>query len=147
MDEFSPIYIESRPRMYVEDLDKVVDSIKLETGKLLHGNSNPSNKDYNSASDFYIGDDYVEIRVPWALLNFMDPSTKQIMDDIYKYYGARPMIINKINVGATIKENESIKTKLESSKFRLKSWIIPEYHQRLKKSYDIIKGELNARSN
>ena len=69
------------------------------------------------------------------------------MDDIYKYYGARPMIINKINVGATIKENESIKTKLESSKFRLKSWIIPEYHQRLKKSYDIIKGELNARSN
>lgn len=147
MDEFSPIYIESRPRMYVEDLDKVVDSIKLETGKLVHGNSNPSNKDYNSASDFYIGDDYVEIRVPWALLNFMDPSTKQIMDDIYKYYGAEPMIINKINLGATIKENESIKTKLESSKFRLKSWIIPEYHQRLKKSYDIIKGELNARSN
>lgn len=147
MDKFSPIYIESSPRMYVEDLDKVVDSMKLETGKLVYGNANPSNKDYNSTSDFYIGDDYVEIRVPWALLNFMDPSTKQIMDDIYKYYGAEPMIINNINVGATVKENELIKTKLESSKFRLKSWIMPEYHQRLKKSYDIIKGEINARRN
>ncbi len=147
MDEFSPIYIEIRPRMYVESLYKVVDSEKIETGKLVHGNSNPSNKDYNSASDFYIGDDYIEIRVPWALLNFMDPSTKQIMDDIYKYYRAEPMTINKINVGATIKENGSIKTKLDSAIFKLKSWLIPEYHQRLKKSYDLIKGGLNARSN
>lgn len=147
MDKFSPIYIESRPRMFVDSLDKVVDSMKSETGKLVHGNSNPSNKDYNSASDFYIGDNYIEIRVPWALLNFMDPSTKQIMDDIYEYYGAKPMIINKISVGATIKENKLIKSKLDSTNFRLKSWIIPEYHQRLKKSYYIIKDELNARSN
>jgi len=147
MDKFSPIYIESIPRMYIDSLDRVIDSVKLETGKLVHGNSNPSNKDYNSASDFYIGNDYIEIRIPWALLNFMDPSTKQIMDDIYKYYRAEPMIINKINVGATIKDNENIKTKLNSSTFKLKSWIKPEYHQRLKKSYEIIKDELNATSN
>ncbi|WP_312258204.1 hypothetical protein [Romboutsia ilealis] len=147
MDEFSPIYIEITPRMYVEALDKVVDSKKIETGKLVYGNANPLSKSYNSASDFYIGDDYVEIRVPWALLNFMDPSTKQIMDDIYKYYRAKPMIINTINIGATIKENESIKIKLDSSIFRLKSWFKPEYHQRLKRSYDIIKDMLNTRNN
>ena len=147
MDKFSPIYIDSIPRMYVESLNKVIDSVKLETGNLVHGNSNPSNKDYNSVSDFYIGNDYVEIRIPWGLINFMDPSTKQIMDDIYKYYRAEPMIINKINVGATIKENENVKTKLDSSIFKLKSWIKPQYHQRLKKSYEIIKDELNARSN
>jgi len=146
MDKFSPIYIESIPRMYVESLDKVIDSVKLETGKLVYGNSNPSNKNYNSASDFYIGNDYIEIKIPWGLLNFMDPSTKQIMDDIYKCYKAVPMIINKINVGATIKENENV-IKLDSSIFKLKSWIKPQYHQRLKKSYDIIKDELNARSN
>ena len=68
------------------------------------------------------------------------------MDDIYKYYQAKPMIINKINVGTTIKENENI-TRLGSSIFKLKSWIKPKYHQRLKKSYEIIKDELNARSN
>ena len=147
MDKFSPIYIESIPRMYIDSLDRVIDSVKLETGKLVHGNSNPSNKDYNSVSDFYIGNDYIEIRIPWALLNFMDPSTKQIMDDIYKYYRAEPMIINEINVGATIKDNENIKTKLDSSTFKLKSWIKPEYHQRLKKSYEIIKDELNATRN
>ena len=99
MDEFSPIYIETSPRMYVEDLKKIVESKKIETGKLVHGNSNPLNENYNSASDFYVGNDYIEIRVPWSLLNFMDPSTKQIMDDIYKYFSAKPMIINEINVG------------------------------------------------
>ena len=112
MDEFSPIYIETSPRMYVEDLKKIVESKKIETGKLVHGNSNPLNENYNSASDFYVGNDYIEIRVPWSLLNFMDPSTKQIMDDIYKYFSAKPMIINEINVGVTIKENEEIKEKL-----------------------------------
>ena len=147
MDEFSPIYIETSPRMYVEDLKKIVESKKIETGKLVHGNSNPLNENYNSASDFYVGNDYVEIRVPWSLLNFMDPSTKQIMDDIYKYFSAKPMIINEINVGVTIKENEEIKEKLDSTKFKLNSWIKPNYHQRLKKSYYIIKDELNARSN
>ena len=45
------------------------------------------------------------------------------------------------------KEDEVIKRKLESSAFNLKSWVMPEYHQRLKKSYEIIKGELNARNN
>ena len=57
------------------------------------------------------------------------------------------MIINEINVGVTIKENEEIKEKLDSTKFKLNSWIKPNYHQRLKKSYYIIKDELNARSN
>ena len=147
MDEFSPIYIETSPRMYVEDLKKIVESKKFETGKLVHGNSNPLNENYNSASDFYVGNDYVEIRVPWSLLNFMDPSTKQIMDDIYKYFSSKPMTINEINVGVTIKENEEIKEKLDSTKFKLNSWIKPNYHQRLKKSYYIIKDELNARSN
>ena len=147
MDEFSPIYIETSPRMYVEDLKKIVESKKIETGKLVHGNSNPLNENYNSASDFYVGNDYVEIRVPWSLLNFMDPSTKQIMDDIYKYFSSKPMTINEINVGVTIKENEEIKEKLDSTKFKLNSWIKPNYHQRLKKSYYIIKDELNARSN
>ena len=147
MDEFSPIYIETSPRMYVEDLKKIVESKKIETGKLVHGNSNPLNENYNSASDFYVGNDYIEIRVPWSLLNFMDPSTKQIMDDIYKYFSAKPMSINEINVGVTIKENEEIKEKLDSTKFKLNSWIKPNYHQRLKKSYYIIKDELNARSN
>ena len=139
MDEFSPIYIETSPRMYVEDLKKIVESKKIETGKLVHGNSNPLNENYNSASDFYVGNDYIEIRVPWSLLNFMDPSTKQIMDDIYKYFSAKPMIINEINVGVTIKENEEIKEKLDSTKFKLNSWIKPNYHQRMKKSYYIIK--------
>ena len=147
MDEFSPIYIESRAKMYVKSLDKVVESEKFETGKLVHGNANPSNEDYNSVSDFYIGDDYIEIRIPWGLLNFMDPSTNQIMDDIYENYKAQPMIINNISVGFTIKENELIKIKQDSSTFKLKSWITPQYHQRLKKSYEIIKGELNASNN
>ena len=37
----------------------------------------------------------------------MDPSTKQIKDDFYKEFKTKPLQINEINVGCTIKENGS----------------------------------------
>ena len=48
----------------------------------------------------------------------MDPSTKQIMDDIYKYFSSKPMTINEINVGVTIKENEETKKELGGRRYR-----------------------------
>ena len=44
-----------------------------ETGKLLYGNANPESADFNSLADFTRGGDYIEMKLPWQLLNFADP--------------------------------------------------------------------------
>ncbi|CEO23260.1 hypothetical protein [Paraclostridium sordellii] len=145
MDYFSPIYIETRPKMFIKSQGETKEKVTYETGKLTKGNSNPESKDFNSAADYYMGNDYVEVRIPWALLNFMDPSTKQIADDFYENFKTKPMKINDINVGVTIKENEKVITRIKSTPYKLNGWSVPKYHERLKKSYYILKEELRKK--
>lgn len=143
MDEFSKILIKLSNRQYVESLGNFIDETSYETGKLIYGNGNPNSDKFNSLSDFYMGDNYVEIRIPWALLNFMDPSTKAIKDDFYEKFKITEMHIDNIKVGCTIKENGVVVNRLKSEKYDLNSWIKPNYHERLKKVYYILQEELN----
>ena len=111
-----------------------------ETGLLMHGNANPDSKDFNSLADFYINGDDIEIRIPYELLNFSDPSNMKIHDDYYKHYGIEELGINKMYIGV----GDGSK-KIVMNKVPLKGWKKKvTYHERLKKSYyyiqDIWKG-------
>lgn len=110
-------------------------SVKINTGKLTYGNANPKAKNYNSQADFYRKGNNIEIRIPWQLLNFSDPSTMQIHDDYYKNYGVSNITINKMYVGISNKKNIALKP------YKLRPWDLSiTYHERLKKSYEIIKN-------
>ncbi|MEG2788228.1 MAG: hypothetical protein RR942_10435 [Romboutsia sp.] len=145
MDYFSPIYIDTRPKMYSNSSDTTLEKLSYETGKLVKGNANPNSKDFNSVADYYIGENYVEVRIPWGLLNFMDPSTKQIQDDFYKEFKTKPLMINDIKVGVTVKEGDKTINRLNSNTYNLEGWDLPNYHERLKQSYYIVKDELSKK--
>ncbi|MCM1990223.1 hypothetical protein [Oceanirhabdus seepicola] len=147
MDEFSEIMIYTRPKTYVEALGGFVEKQSTETGRLIHGNGNPTISEFNSISDFYIGEDYVEVRIPWALLNFMDPSTKQIHDDYYDTFDITPISIKGIYAGVTVKENNDTINRIDSKLYKWNQWTKPTYHERLKKSYYLLKEELSKASN
>lgn len=105
-----------------------------ETGVLVYGNANPNANDYNSLADFYIQGDAIEIRIPWNILNFADPSNMVIHDDYYKNYGIEYKMINKMYVGIGTR-NISLKP------FSLKGWRKNvTYHERLKQSYYMVKN-------
>ena len=46
------------------------------------------------------GDDFVEIKIPWQLLNFSNPSEMQVHDDYYERYGVENLAIDSMWVGA-----------------------------------------------
>lgn len=103
-------------------------------GKLNYGNNNINSKDYNSLGDFYYGDNFVEVKVPWYLLNFYNPSKGEVHDDYYENYGIKPLKIRNIYVGIGL-PNENISL----DKYKLNYWREVKVKERLKRSYEIIK--------
>lgn len=112
----------------VEDFATVVD-----TGKLIYGNNNPNSADYVSNADFYVSNNNMEIRIPWSILNFGDPSTGKIHDDYYENYGVEFIKVKEINVGVGTSNVSLVPISLNKWGGKLK------YNERLKSSYNVIK--------
>lgn len=107
-----------------------------ETGKLTYGNGNPSAPDFNSLADFCGGDGFVELRLPWQLLNFADPSRMNIHDDYYEHYGVEYLHIGELWAGAGDGSR-----RIEMKPFALEPLgRRPAYHERLKKSYYMLQS-------
>lgn len=107
---------------------------KYETGKLIYGSGDPESSCYNSASDFIFSGDDIEIRIPWLLLNFSDPSQMKIHDDYYKNFGIENMSVKSICIGAVSSlSKESI---ISMSEVKIKGWYENiSYHERLREVY------------
>lgn len=117
---------------------------KFETGRLTYGRANPNEEEYNSTADYYMQGDNIEIRLPWQLLNFSNPSDMQIHDDYYAHYGIENMKIDAIYAGIGTAFHSS--ERISMGKLPLKGWgRKPSYHERLKRSYYIMQDLWNGR--
>lgn len=117
----------------------------FETGKLKYGNANPNSEDFDSLADFAQEGDYIEVKLPWQLLNFADPSKMEILDDYYDgNYGIKFINIDEMNVGIT----QGGDSRCTLSPYELKGWGNQvTYHERLKSSYYIMQELWNGEGN
>lgn len=120
-------------------LDNTALAEVFETGKLTYGNANPDSADYNSLADFICSGDYVEIKLPWQLLNFADPSRMKIHDDYYDgNYGISYIDIDTLYAGLSCGETSE---RIAFSAVPLKGWGNKvTYHERLKPSYYMLQS-------
>jgi len=110
--------------------------LSWETGQLTHGINNPSHHNFNSLADFSFGDGLVEIRIPWMLLNFFDPSTMRVHDDYFDNFGVEGLSINNIYIGVAHSDSNYV----DMSPIRLQSWRGNlQFHERLKHSYFVMQ--------
>lgn len=104
------------------------------TGFLVYGNADPQAADYNSLADFCFGEDCVEIRLPWLLLNVGDPSAMSVHRDYYEHYGTEFTSISQIWMGLA-----------QDGQAQLFPFTVkgtgrhPETEERLKQSYQVIR--------
>ena len=122
----------------VEDKYMAREATTFETGKLTYGNANPEAEDFNSLADFICKGDYIEVKLPWQLLNFADPSRMEILDDYYDgNYGVDYIKIDKMYVGVGDTSREG---SMHLSEVKLKGWKDKvTYHERLKQSYGMMQ--------
>ena len=114
--------------------NEVIPFSKYETGRLSEGISDPQHPDYNSLADFTYGTRHVELRIPWLLLNIMDPSTKTQMKDFQGSTAFEGQSFDSLFIGVG---NGS--TTIPLAPFTYDGWSMPTYHERLKPAYYAIQ--------
>lgn len=135
---FVPIRLVLQTAMVFTTEDFAAGSDTYETGKLRFGNANPEDEEFDSLADFIFAGDYVEIRLPWQLLNFSNPSEMQVHDDYYECYGVENLSIDEIYLG--IGEGGKEKGRIPMEAVELEGWGEKvTYHERLKKSYYVLQ--------
>lgn len=106
-----------------------------ETGKLQYGNGNPNSEDYASLSDFCYGSGCVEIRIPWQLLNVMDPSSKQQIGNFRLDQVFRPQPYDSFAFGFGYKAAGQPLSVNFGGSYNYGGWNVPTWHERLKPAY------------
>ncbi len=140
---FNPMYLCLNRELYLPEDKTKLPLSKYETGKLTQGNGNPKDKNYNSLTDFSYADGVLEIRIPWQLINVMDPSEKMAMDDFYTVQGIKPMEIKGLNSQGILISGEKV-IYSEDFNYTWNRWDVPTYHERLKPSYYILKDAFKS---
>ena len=141
-DADSPLFVNINMAMKLMDLVPTNDPAQTigevyETGLLRYGNANPTSADFDSLADYMFTDNGVEIRIPWQLLNFSNPSEMMIHDDYYEHYGVENLPIEEMFVGLALGETEE---EIPLASFPLEGWgKHVTYHERLKESYYILQ--------
>ena len=136
---FKPIelILQFLPDGAAREADQAFES--YETGDLRYGNADPEAEGFDSLADFCFTDEGgVEIRIPWQLLNFANPSEMMIHDDYYEHYGIEYIHIDEMYVGFSRGDGDG--WRIPMAAFPLEGWGTDvTYHERLKRSYYILQ--------
>lgn len=134
---FQPIYYLVERELVLQDRAEIIPLQKFPAGQLVFGTSDFDSKEYNSLTDFCYKDDILEIRIPWLMLNFRDPSRKEIEDDFWKNFGISGTYIENIQIGLASEKEKTI----EMNPYEWKEWDYYPYFERLRKSYYLLQDQ------
>lgn len=132
---FVPIYSAMSRELVLPETGEVIPFSKFEAGSLHYGDSDPDSASFDSLSDFYAGNGFVEIRIPWLLFNVRDPGTKNIIADWNVTGAITGEMIESISFGVMKGDGNGT---VPFDAYDWASWDLPTYHVRLKKSYYIV---------
>ncbi|TBL72448.1 hypothetical protein [Paenibacillus thalictri] len=114
----------------------------VEVGKLHYGTSDPSSDEFNNLADWYAQGQVIEVRIPWLLLGFTDPSTHRVWRYPYEANGFKMTESKAVKVEPHLSANPD---PLDPVAYKWDNWNKPASHERLKKSYPLLQkafGEL-----
>lgn len=113
-----------------------------DVGKLHWGTNDPNSDQFNNLSDWYLQGDTLEVRIPWMLLGFTDPSRLQVWKYPYQADVLTPIDTEGVSVSAALSQAGAAASgtvEPTARSYTWDAWDLPPYHERKKKSFDILK--------
>lgn len=132
--------------LYLPETKENIPFEDIDVGVLRYGNANPGSESFDSLADWYVKGKVLELRIPWMLLGFTDPSTHQVWAYPYAAGEITPVTTEGIRIApylrskeASSAQNNAIAAEAESFLYTYSGWNEPKYHERMKQSYPIMK--------
>lgn len=158
---FSPIRMTINRGYTVPPTGERVPFEAVETGRLRFGNGNPDASAYDSLADVSVASesDAIELRLPWSLLNVADPSSRLALGDLWAGGTETFEPFDTISVAAATfapdadgdarpvpGETNLVHAvpgledgRLRTGTYTWEPWTTPEYRERRKESYWILR--------
>lgn len=111
-----------------------------EVGEMRPGITDPSDPDYDSLADWYAEGDVLEVRIPWTMLGFTDPSSLKVWDYPYKANEIKSVTVDGLRIYPDVRPSGStVEEEVESFGYFWDGWEQPNFHERKKESYYILQ--------
>lgn len=144
---FQPIEYMLNRGLEIPKTGEIIPVSSYETGKLREGNGNPESDDYDSLADYQWNDDKLEVRIPWLLLQSKDPSQREFIGDLQKDGETATVKVENISLGVVFEKDDKVTSsipemadnELSLLPYSWDTWNEPQYSERLKESYYIMK--------
>lgn len=137
---FLPWKLALSRELYLPATKQTVPFEELTVGKLTFGISDPNRAEYNSLSDWYAEGNVLEMRIPWMLIGFTDPSSLQVWEYPYRAGKLTNVTTKGINIQPVWNEGRGVNAIAGQPIFySWQQWDQPTYHERKKKSFDILR--------
>lgn len=133
---FSPIRTFLSNEIVLPVDKKTIPPSSYESGKLVFGNANPNRSDYHSLSDFYFTETAFEVRIPWYLLNIMNPAEKTKLANFYVNKQLTFDHFETFFIGGGRIVDDAF---FSLAPYSYSGWEQSLYQTRLKKSYSLLK--------
>lgn len=147
---YNEIHYALNKELYLPDRDETIPFESYETGLLQEGVANPDAEGYDSLNDYYWNrnEGVLEIRIPWMLIGARDPSAREFIGDIVSDGLESSIHVDGVKAGVILRDGDTVVDSFPSvddgklgelSMFEWEEWDLPEYEERLKQSYDILR--------
>ncbi|MBL0386410.1 S-layer homology domain-containing protein [Tumebacillus sp. ITR2] len=94
-----------------------------------------------SLSDWYAKGNVLEVRIPWMMLGYTDPSSLQVWDYPYSAGKLQAAQSPGVTVEPLLRANtDTAPVTVDSTPYTWAKWDVPTYHERLKDSYYILQN-------
>lgn len=128
------------------DTGETVPFEEFEVGEMTRGVTDPGSPDYDSLADFEAEGDVLEIRIPWTMLGFTDPSQLEAWDNLYEEGDVSPTRTEGLRIYPTLNADPGKEDGSEviPTEYDWEGWDEPTYHERKKKSYPMVKEAFSS---
>ena len=145
--DFLPWKLAVSRALKLPETNETIPFEEFEAGVMRRGTSDPESPDFDTLADWHVDGDVLEVRIPWMLLGYTDPSSRQVWDYPYEAGELRPVPAGDLRAYPLLRPTgEERRTEVKPLAYSREGWDQPTSHERKKESYGIMREAFSNKS-